>query len=277
VPPEIELVAQALLTEQRREPLRRLERARRVLPLPLAADEHQRDARPQPLEVVALQVLHVVDRVVEVDGVAALAPADDGDVVDAAHADREWEEVGALEGEVRSVVCAEAGAARHDLAAAVLVDERRDDFADPPLVVGVAARALLERHVVGAPRPLVRAVCAVDLHATVADQSAERVDHPRVLPVPALAELGGEDEQRPPPVAVREHPRGPELQVAPRHVHARSSSSARLGWSESRQEIQLCASRFQYVCTSQPRRCSASTERPVVVEVLLGGAARHRR
>ena len=66
-----------------------------------------------------MQVLDVVHRVVEVDGVAALAPADDRDVVDAAHADREREEVGALQREVRGVVGAEARAGRDDLAAAV--------------------------------------------------------------------------------------------------------------------------------------------------------------
>src|SRR4051812_38653635 len=136
VPPKVELVPEALLPEQGREPFRRLERARRVLPLALAADEQQRDAGAEPLEMVAQQVLDVVDRVVEVRGVAALAPADDGDVVDAAHADRKWEQVGAFEREVRGVVGAEAGSGDDDLAAVrVLVDEGRDDFVDPALVV----------------------------------------------------------------------------------------------------------------------------------------------
>src|SRR3954447_10228995 len=67
VSPEVELVANPLLAEQPREPLRRLERAGRVLPLPLAADEQKRGARAKPVQVVALQVLHVVERVVEVD------------------------------------------------------------------------------------------------------------------------------------------------------------------------------------------------------------------
>src|SRR4029079_4842208 len=67
VPPEVELVPDRLLAEDPREPLRRLERARRALPLPLAADEEERRARAQPVEVVALQVLDVVHRVVEID------------------------------------------------------------------------------------------------------------------------------------------------------------------------------------------------------------------
>src|SRR3954453_23735350 len=95
VSPEVELVANALLAEQPREPLRRLERAGRVLPLALSAQEQEGRARAQPVEVVAVEMLHVVQWVVEVDGVAAVAPADYGDVVHAAHADREREEVGA--------------------------------------------------------------------------------------------------------------------------------------------------------------------------------------
>src|SRR4051794_37801961 len=73
VSPEVELVANVLLAENPCEPLRRLERTRRVLPLTLSAHEHEGRARAQPVEVLALQVLHVVQRVVEVDGVAALA------------------------------------------------------------------------------------------------------------------------------------------------------------------------------------------------------------
>src|SRR5436305_9764306 len=140
VPPEVELVADAVLAEQPREPLRRLERARRVLPLPLAADEQKRGARAKPVQVVALQVLHVVERVVEVDRVAALAPPDDGDVVHAAHADRERKEVRALQREVRRVIRTEARAGDDDVAAGVLLDERRDGVGDPALVLAVAPR-----------------------------------------------------------------------------------------------------------------------------------------
>src|SRR3712207_8231569 len=50
----------------------------------------------------------VVERVVEVHRLAALpAAADDAHVVDAAHADRDREQVGALEREVRRVIRAE--------------------------------------------------------------------------------------------------------------------------------------------------------------------------
>ena len=55
----------------------------------------------QPVEMVAVEVRDVVHRVVEVDRFAALAATLDGHVVDAAHPDREREEVGALEAEVR--------------------------------------------------------------------------------------------------------------------------------------------------------------------------------
>src|SRR3954454_3090790 len=88
VSPEVELVAKALLAEQPRETLRRVEGAGRVLPLALSAHEQEGRARAQPVDVLALEVLHVVQRVVEVDGVSALAPADDRHVVNTAHADR---------------------------------------------------------------------------------------------------------------------------------------------------------------------------------------------
>src|ERR1044072_2706135 len=89
VPPEIELVPDPLLAEQPREAPRALERARRVLPLALARDQEQGDLPAGAGAAVAAEVLDVVGRVVEVDGAAALASADDGDVVDAALADRE--------------------------------------------------------------------------------------------------------------------------------------------------------------------------------------------
>src|SRR6476646_11442693 len=104
VAPEVDLAGDALLVEQRAEAPRRVERAGRVLPLPLSADEQDRDVIPQPAQVVAAQVRDVVHRVVEVDGIALLAPALNRDVVHAAHADREREEVGPLEAEVGRVV-----------------------------------------------------------------------------------------------------------------------------------------------------------------------------
>src|SRR3954470_13363036 len=98
------------------EPLRALERAGRVLPLPLPADEQQADALAQPVEVLAAQVLEVVERVVEVGGLAALAPAvPRARVVVAREREREREQVGALEREVDRVVGAEADAERRDL------------------------------------------------------------------------------------------------------------------------------------------------------------------
>src|SRR5438105_15024944 len=116
VAPEVELVPDALLGEESGEAAGRLERARRVLPLPLTADEDQGDAASQPVEVVAAEVDDVVHRVREVDGVAAPAPAAGRDVVDAAQADGEREEVGPLEGEVRGVGRAEARAGEDALA-----------------------------------------------------------------------------------------------------------------------------------------------------------------
>src|SRR2546421_332775 len=148
VTPEVELVPDPLLGERPRELTRRLERARRVLPLALAADEQEAGARAQPLEMVAVQVPDVLGRVVEVRGVAALAPAEARDVVDAGEADREREQVGALEREVGGVVGAETAAGERDLgrAAAVVPDERRDALHDPGLVVSVSAGPLLERN-----------------------------------------------------------------------------------------------------------------------------------
>src|SRR3954451_15547867 len=75
VAPDVELAAQALGPEQAREPAAALQRAGGVLPLPLADDEQQVDLRAQPVQVAALQAPDVVERVVEVRRVAALAPA----------------------------------------------------------------------------------------------------------------------------------------------------------------------------------------------------------
>src|SRR3954464_4886092 len=148
VAPEIELVADALLAQALGEAQRAVERAGGVLPAALPADEQQAHARPQPVEVVAVEVRHVVDRAVEVRLVPALARgvAPGRRVVAARQADGEREEVGALEGEVSGVVAAEAAAGRDDLraAAAVAVDPRDDLLEDPGLVAAVRAGALLE-------------------------------------------------------------------------------------------------------------------------------------
>src|SRR5579885_2644358 len=72
VTPQVELVPDPLLREQRREAAGGLERAGRVLPLALAAHEQQRRRTAQPLEMVAVQMHDVVHRVVEVAGLAAL-------------------------------------------------------------------------------------------------------------------------------------------------------------------------------------------------------------
>src|SRR3954453_14036694 len=74
VAPEGELVADALVAQALGEAHRTVERAGRVLPLALPADEEQAHARAQPVEVLAAEVGDVVDRAVEVGLVAARAP-----------------------------------------------------------------------------------------------------------------------------------------------------------------------------------------------------------
>src|SRR3954452_18014221 len=101
VAPDVELVPDALRGEQRGEPASMLERAGRVLPRALSDHEQQSDLRAEPLEMIAVEPGDVVGRVVEVGLVAALAPAHDRDVVDAREAEREREEVGSAEREVR--------------------------------------------------------------------------------------------------------------------------------------------------------------------------------
>src|SRR5204863_8730447 len=100
----------------------------RVLPLALAA--HQQDGQPraQPVQVVAVQVRHVVDRVVEVDRVVALTPAvPGGHVVVAGEAQREGEEVGALEREVQRVEGAHRRAKCVDLGGGRIVKKKKRD------------------------------------------------------------------------------------------------------------------------------------------------------
>src|SRR5205085_11582904 len=139
---QVQLVADALAGQHAREALGALERAGRVLPLALPAHEQEADALAQPVEGLAAHVLEVVERVVEVGGLPALAPAVPGArVVVAGEAEREREEVGALEREVDRVIGAEADAERGDLVRlAVLLDMRDDLLDDPRLVARVVAR-----------------------------------------------------------------------------------------------------------------------------------------
>src|SRR5215467_7548707 len=98
--PEVKLVLDALVGEKGGEPPRALQRAGRVLPLALSADEQQAHPAAQPVEMVAVQVADVVDRVVEVRCCTALAPAlPRGRVVVAGQAHRERENVGSPERE----------------------------------------------------------------------------------------------------------------------------------------------------------------------------------
>src|SRR5579862_7294945 len=197
VTPKVELVRDALLDEQRREALRRVERARRVLPLALSADENQRGRAPEPVEVVPVEMGDVVHRVVEVDGVAALAATLDAHVIDAAQADRDREQIGALEAEVRGVVSAERRSRGEQLVRLrVGLDERDEPREHPPLVVAVAAGTLFERKVAARPALAVERRRAVELEPARLEELAEGRDHATVLPVPRLAVLGREREQR---------------------------------------------------------------------------------
>src|SRR3954453_10159520 len=128
--PQVELATDALGLEQLGEATRADERPGGVLPLALSADEQDADLPAQPVQVVALEVRDVVHRVVEVGGLAALAPAvPGGGVVAAGHADGEREHGGALARKVGGVERAEAAPPDDDLAAAaaaaaVVADER---------------------------------------------------------------------------------------------------------------------------------------------------------
>src|SRR4051794_38034217 len=174
VAPEVDLVTDALLREQAGERLRALQRAGRVLPLALAADQQHADAAAEPVQVLAAHVLDVVGGVVEVGRVAALAPADRGDVVHAALADGEREEVGAPQAEVGRVVRAEARPVDGDVLtpAGVGADERHDLVDDPVLVCAVADRALLGRQMLRLPAFRVEARDAVELEAARVEEAA---------------------------------------------------------------------------------------------------------
>ena len=223
----------------------RRQRAGRVLPHALPADEQDAQPRAQPVEVVAAHVGERVERVVEERRFAAVAPGVPGRrVVVAREAERERERVRAPQREVDGVEGAEADAERRDLlrAAAVLVDPRNDLLEDPRLVALVRAGALLERDRGVRPRRAVERVDAVELRPAGVEQARQRADHAAVAVLPRVAALGGEGQERPAVVAVDDHvaraaDRGRvQLGVARAH-HSAASRPVRCGCSASRQAV----------------------------------------
>src|SRR3954449_10408346 len=103
VAPDLEVVRDALLAEEAGEALGRLERAGRVFPGAPADDEDEVHLAAQPVEVVAVELADVGHRVVEVGGVAGLAPGDARRVVHPGEADGEREAVSTPQREVRGV------------------------------------------------------------------------------------------------------------------------------------------------------------------------------
>ena len=207
----------------------------------------------QPVEVVAVQVRDVVDRVVEVGGVAALAPGvPRRRVVVARQAEREREQVGALEREVQRVVRAHRGAQRDDLArpAAVGGDVRHHLVDDPRLVRAVAPGALLQRQLPGRPRAAVVRVDAVELHPAGVDQVGDGADHAVVLEVPGAcpartgtpAPAGRSGRRRP-----RCRPRRSPASTAPWRTRA-ASPSALAGAARSGTGRRRPASRCSCAC-----------------------------
>ena len=198
----------------------------------------------EPLEMVAADVRDVVHRVVEVDGIAALAAALHGDVVDAAQAQREGKEVGALEAEVGGVVGAERGAGGDQLLRVrVGLHERHEPREDPALVLAVPLRTLLEREIPARPALAVERRRAVQLHLARVEEAAERLDHAAILPVVRLALLRREHDHGAAVVPVGEHGAAVELDRAPIHETA-SIRAGRFGSKASRQHVQVCPSRI---------------------------------
>src|SRR5512132_2758799 len=265
VAPQVGLVGDALLPQQAVEGPGRLEGSGGVLPLALAAEEEQRQAAPQPLEVVAVEVGHIVHRVVEVPGRAAPAPAQPAGVVHAALADAKGEQVGPAEGEAGRVEGPEAGPGDHDVqrALAVVVDEGDHLVEDPVLELAVLDGPVLQGQVGVAPAGRLVAVDRVDLDPAGLDQVGDGVDHAAVLVVGAAALLGLEGEQGARVVAVGEQPalgpdRGrPQPNVVASH-HSSWSSPTSQGSKVSRQATQLWASRCSWRATCQPRAARAS-------------------
>jgi hypothetical protein len=148
--------------------------------LPLPADQQQADPVAQPAEVLSGQVPDVIHRVVEVRLFAALAPrVPRGRVVVAGEAQREREQVGPLEREVRRVKGAQAAAERRDLqfTAAIGVDERHDLAENPRLVTAVFASAILQGQALIRPGLAVVAVDAVKLDPAGVEQLRNGIDH----------------------------------------------------------------------------------------------------
>src|SRR6516162_34239 len=244
--PQVELVPDALAGQQPGEPYGAGQRSSGVLPLALAAYQQQADPAAQPVEVVTVQVTHVVQRVVEVRLGAALAPALPGrGVVVAGEAHRQREEVGPLEREVGRVEGAQAAAQGGHLhpAAAVPVDPRDDLVEYPRLVAAVLARALFQRDVLVGPGGGVIAVDAVNLQPALVDQVRYGADHAVVLEVPGSPLLGRERQHRASPVAVpddrarRADAVRPELGHLAAHRLTHASNSVRYGSNASRQAV----------------------------------------
>ena len=199
--------------------------------------------RAQPVEVVAVQVGDVVGRVVEVDGVAALAAALDGDVVDAAQAE------------------SAAGTGRRASGRSWRRGRRRTSSPRDDRLVRVArrpgrtARRCSRTH--HSYRPCRRArsssgrSCrvqlsrsndgdAVELQPAGVEQRRDRVDHARAPPSPSASPFSdGNATHRPAPV-----------RRTPANVRRRASISRRLttrsleqvgqrGSKPSRQHVQL--------------------------------------
>src|SRR5260370_37040271 len=102
--------------------------------------------------MVAGKLRDLVHGIVQVDGIAGVAPTLHRYVVDAAHPDRDGEEVAALEAAVHGVVGAEGRADRAELAGVrVRLDERHEPRQHPPLVLTVPPRSLFALQIVARP------------------------------------------------------------------------------------------------------------------------------
>src|SRR4051794_17743282 len=233
VPPQVELAANPLRLEQPGQPARALERSGRVLPLALSAHEQDADVPAQPVQVISLQVCDVIQRIVEEGILASLAPTVAGGwVVVARHADRERENVGALEREVRGMESAEAAPARNHLAGAtaVVTDEWDDLVEDPRLVDPVTARTLLDGDAGIRPRLGIERVDAVELRSAGLEQVADRADHPTTLELARIPFLRREREDRSPPMPVGRD-------AVHRGDQSSASSRVRCGSNASRQLV----------------------------------------
>ena len=219
------------------------------LPRALAHGQHEVDPAAQPVQVVAVEVGHVVARVGEVRRVPAVAPGVPlRRVVVAALADRHREQVSAGQREVQRVVGAEAAAGHDHVADArgVLADETGHLVGDPGLVGAVPLGARLERDRAVRPGVGVVRVDAVELDPAGLDQVGDGAHHPVVLVVPRPALLAGEHQHRASVVAVADDRPGPveagcrELDMETVHqCHTFVRRSVRCGSRESRQQVQV--------------------------------------